>query len=185
MRVTFLLAAACAAATSWAAGAAVTVIGNSMARSCFEVAEGKAVPRSGDFELCNRALTEETLSPYDTVATYVNRGILFARRGDTTSALADFDRASARDPSEPEAYFNKGALLLRTGAAARALPMFDAAIERRTRFLAGAYYGRAVAQEEMGNLKAAYRDYRRASEADPKWADPKAELARFKVRRVD
>lgn len=181
----FLLAAACAATTSSAAGAAVTVIGNSLARSCYEIADGKSVPRAGDFELCNRALTEESLSRFDTVATYVNRGILFARKGATDDALADFDQASARDPAEPEAYFNKGALLLRTGAAERALAMFDAAIERRTRFMAGAYYGRAVAQEELGNLKAAYQDYRLAAEADPKWADPRAELARFKVSRRD
>lgn len=183
MRLKFLLAIGAAGLAATSAGAAITVIGNSLARTCFETADNKAMPRSADVDVCDRALTDEALSQFDTVATFVNRGILFARRGETTNALADFDRASARDPAQPEAYFNKAAVLLRMGAPGQALPLFDAAIEHRTRFLAGAYFGRAIAQEELGNVRAAYQDFRRASEADPKWAEPRAELARFTVRR--
>lgn len=182
MQFKFLLAAGCAAAITSAAGAAVTVVGNSRAYSCYQAAESKSMPRPTDLDGCDAALSDEALSPQDVVATHVNRGILHARRGDRARAIADFDTATARDPSEPEAYFNKAALLLRDGSAGDALPLFDAAIQRRTRFLAGAYYGRAAAQEELGNLKAAYLDYRRASEADPKWSQPKLELARFTVR---
>ena len=165
------------------AGAAVTVIGNSMARTCYVAAESKSLPRAMDLEGCGQALDQEALSDEDRVATYVNRGILHARRGDMARALADFDAATARDPAEPEAYFNKAAVLLRNGGAGQAVPLFSKAIEHRTRFMAGAYYGRGVAQEELGNVKAAYFDYQRASQADPKWAEPKAELARFTVRR--
>jgi tetratricopeptide (TPR) repeat protein len=164
------------------AAAAVTVVGNSMARSCYEAADSKTLPRPADFDTCDRALSEEPLSAADIVATHVNRGILHARRGDMARAIADFDAASARDPAQPEAYFNKAAVLLRNGGADQAVPLFSKAIENRTRFMAGAYYGRAIAQEDLGNVKAAYLDYRRASELAPKWAEPKLELARFTVR---
>lgn len=183
MQFKFLLAAAACGLATTAANAAVTVIGSSMARSCYEAADAKRVLLTNDLETCDRALSEEALSEADAVATLVNRGILLARRGDTQAALADFDAATARDPSQPEPYFNKAAVLLRAGSADRALPLFSAAIDRKTRFLAGAYFGRAAAQEDLGNVKAAYLDYRRASQADPKWAEPKAELARFSVRR--
>ena len=59
--------------------------------------------------------------------------------------------------------------------------MFDSALEKKTRRPELAYYGRAVAHELTGEVRAAYRDYRQASRLDPKWRQPKADLARFKV----
>lgn len=183
MTFKFLCAAGAIAAAASPAGAAIMVIGDSLARSCYEAADNRSLPREDDLATCNRAMSEEALSVSDPVATLVNRGILYSRRADNARALADYDEALARDPGQPEAYFNKGALLLRTGSAAQAVPLFDAAIGNRTKFLAGAYYGRGVAHEQLGNIKAAYYDYRRATEADPKWREPQIELARFSVRR--
>ena len=59
---------------------------------------------------CNRALTEEALTPEDRVATYVNRGILHLSAGDVAEADADFDRALALDPDQPDAWLNKAIL---------------------------------------------------------------------------
>jgi hypothetical protein len=39
-----------------------------------------------------------------------------------------------------------------------------------------------VANELSGHVRAAYEDYRQASLLDPTWKDPKADLARFRVR---
>ncbi len=60
--------------------------------------------------------------------------------------------------------------------------MFDTALEKKTRRPELAYYGRAVANELTGQVRAAYEDYRQASRLDPNWKDPKAELARFSVK---
>lgn len=167
-----------------AAGAAITVIGNSSARLCFEAAENELGSKRVDLETCDRALTEENLSKDDMVATHVNRGILRARRGDVSGSLADFDAASAIDPNEPEAYLNKGLVLtIKADQAAPALPFFTMALEKNTRRPALAYFGRAAAYEQLGKLKSAYSDYSRAQEADPKWDAPRAELARFTVRK--
>ena len=85
----------------------------------------------------------------------------------STRPIADFDRAIALDPNQPEAYLNKGAALIRRKNAAEAVQLFTVALEHNTTRPAVAHYGRAVANEALGNVAAAYRDYRRASELAP------------------
>lgn len=176
----FLLAAAVAIVGAPAA-AAVFVVGNTDARLCYEAADSPMLPQVRDLRRCDEALLHENLSNYETVATHVNRGILRLRRGFTDEAVADFDRAIHLDPEQPEAYLNKGAALIRRQNPQEALQLFTVALERNTSRPAIAHYGRAVANEALGNVRAAYLDYRRASELDPEWAEPRTELARFRV----
>jgi tetratricopeptide (TPR) repeat protein len=178
----FLFAAAALLVASPAVGA-VTVIGNSSARLCYEAAESHSSSSMTVVQTCDQAMRDEGLSDYERVATLVNRGILKARLGNLEEAIVDYDAALHRDPNQAEAYLNKGfALLHLPEAAPQARPMFDSALAKRTRRPALAYYGRAVANELTGEVRAAYQDYRQASLLDPKWADPKADLARFTVR---
>lgn len=178
-----ILLVATAAAFAIPASAGISVIGNSSARTCYLAAKADGPSISG-LKDCDRALSEEPLSHYDMVATYVNRGILRMRGGNIDKAIADFDAAIATDPNQPEAYLNKGAALLRRdGGWEAAVPLFTAALEKRTQAPAVAYLGRGMAHEMVGNLKAAYGDYHRASVADPKWDQPALELARFTVKR--
>ena len=176
-------AAACIAACAVAApaSAAVVVLGNSDARMCYEAADSPMTPAARDIRRCDDALLGEPLSNYETVATHVNRGILRLRRGMIDPAIADFDRAIALDPAQPEAYLNKGAALLRQENPAEAMNLFTTALERNTTRPALAHYGRAIANETLGNLNAAYRDYTAASQIDPNWREPRLELARFRV----
>jgi tetratricopeptide (TPR) repeat protein len=178
---TFIVAAL--AATAIPAGAAVTVLGSSSARLCFEAADARLAPSRDSLFRCDQALVEENLSDYDRVATYVNRGILKLRMGNNDAAIADFDTALGQNPGEAEAYLNKGiAVLRRPEGWAQAVPLFDEAIAKKTRRPALAYYGRGVANELGGHVKEAYFDYREASRIEPKWHDPQVELARFTVR---
>lgn len=164
------------------AHSAVTVLGNSEARECYEAARDEQAT-AGTIRLCTRALSQGLLVGRDRVATHVNRGILYVQRGDMASGLADYDRALALDAEEPEAYLNKGlALLRRDNSGASALPMFNAAIEYGTSEPAIAYYARAVAHEFNGDIPAAYHDLRRAQELDPEWDAPARDLQRFVVQ---
>lgn len=163
-----------------AATAAVTVIGSSSARLCYEAARSPHKPPSG-IQQCNAAFAGEALTRDDEVATYVNRGILRATRGDVAGALGDYDAALALDPNQPEAWLNKGFAYLRNGDAAGSLPFFDAAVSKQTEEPALAYYGRGIAHEQAGNLRAAYADYVRARDLQPRWEPPQNELRRFKV----
>lgn len=183
MRLEKFLACAALVLSAGPAASAVMVIGSSSARLCYEAALSTMSASANALENCNRAFEEDALSEHDAVATFVNRGILFLRRGAIDTAIADFDSAIARDPKEPEAYLNKGAALMRVpGSARAAIPLFTAALEHNTRKPALAYFGRGIAHEDIGDVKAAYYDYKRASEADPGWQQPITELARFTVR---
>ena len=176
----YLLAALLASASFPALGA-VTVIGNSSARICFEAADSPMMPTPGDLRYCDEALTQNALSRHDEIATHVNRGILRLRRNQIEESIADFDDAISLDPRQPEAYLNKGAALIRQDNPTEALNLFTVALDYHTRRPEIAHFGRAIANESLGNVRAAYEDYRAASELAPNWQDPQNELRRFRV----
>jgi tetratricopeptide (TPR) repeat protein len=171
------LLAACAAP----AVASVVVIGSSDARLCFEAADSPLLPQVRDMRSCDDALSSGGLTNYDSVATHVNRGILRLRRNLIDDAIADFDAAMRLDPNQPEAYLNKGAALMQRQNASEAAQLFTVALEHNTQRPAVAHYGRAMANEELGNVREAYRDYQMASQLAPDWAAPRADLQRFRV----
>ena len=180
---TLLLIAALAGSAAPAA-AAITVIGNSSARMCYEAAESRSADTFGSLDRCDEALEDPSLPIHDRTATYVNRGILKLRLNRTEEAISDFDAAIAQDPNQAEAYINKGmAVLRRDGGWSDAVALFDMAIEKRTRRPAVAYFCRAVANEMGGRIKQAYLDYRQASLIEPNWRQPRTELSRFTVRQ--
>lgn len=171
------LLAACAAP----AAASVVVLGTSDARMCFEAADSPLLPQVRDMRHCDDALGEGNLSNYEIVATHVNRGILRLRRGMIDQAIADFDAAMTLDPTQPEAYLNKGAALIQRQNPSEAAQLFTVALEHNTQRPAVAHYGRAVANEELGNVREAYRDYQIAAELAPGWSAPRNDLQRFRV----
>jgi tetratricopeptide (TPR) repeat protein len=176
-----LVFAALLAAAAFPASASVMVIGSSSARACYEAADSPRNPDLQDYRACDQALRDEALTRENIVATHVNRGILRLRRGQIAMAIADFDDAMRINPAQPEAYLNKGAALMRLENATEALPLFTASLERNTIRPEIAHYGRAIANETLGNTRAAYDDYRRASELRPDWEEPRVELRRFRV----
>ena len=163
------------------ASASVFVVGSSDARLCYQAADSPLNPALRDIRRCDDALLRDSLSQYEIVATHVNRGILKLRRGLVDAAIADFDAAIRLDPDQAEAYLNKGTALLRRENPTEALQLYTVALEHDTSRPAIAHYGRAIANETMGNLNAAYRDYTAASQIAPNWREPRLELARFRV----
>ena len=179
----FTCLAASALAFPVAAHASSMVIGAGLARQCYEAADAE-IATVQSLDTCNRAIAEEPLAFDDQVATYVNRGILRAHMADFSGALGDYDRAIRMDPRSAEAYLNKATLVLKQQHDWRAArDLFDAAIERRTRRPEFAYYGRAVANEMVGDFAGAMADYQKASALAPKWEQPRKELTRFQVRK--
>lgn len=171
----------CAAAVAaFPAQSAVLSVGNSLARTCFESAEARARSPS-HLRDCNRALSEP-LNLDDRVATLVNRGILHLVGNNYVGATRDFDEAIAIDPSQPEAWLNKAILGVRHNNSAGAVPLVDRALALKTSKPALAYYVRAIANEDAGNIKAAYADLVLARDLAPGWNDPVEQLRRFRVR---
>ena len=174
-------AAAASATLPASASPSVMTIGGSFAEGCFEAAK-KRNASMDTLRTCDYAIAAQPLTPKDTLATYVNRGILRMIRKDYTGAQADFTAATTMDPTRSEPWMNLAYLRLKQGRSAEALPLFSRAIELGTEVPELAYFGRGLAQEDLGNIKAAYMDLRQAAELRPTWNEPARELARFQVR---
>ena len=99
-------------AASLAAGAAsaqVFVIGEGLARDCFDLAKSDNYLFRTAEQTCSRALQEETLTRPNRAATYVNRGVIRMREGNYEDALQDYGRATEIQPELGAAYLNEGA----------------------------------------------------------------------------
>ncbi len=173
-------AVAALAALPASAAASVVTMGAGYAESCYLAADGHDATRQA-IDACDKALTVEAITPQDRVATYVNRGILYLRRAKVPEANADFDTALKLDPRQAEAWLNKAIAHARYGKPVDAMPFVTKALELKTRKPAVAYFVRAMALEDSGNIAGAYHDLKRAQQLDPKWKEPEIELRRFQV----
>ncbi len=183
MKTLFLSAAVVltAAAASTPAGAGSISIGNSTARDCYEAAIARSADRNS-FYHCNLALDQEALTPQDRAATLVNRGALFLRGHNYRSAGRDFDQALKSDSNNAEAWLNLAIVDLQQGGSSNAMPMIEKSLALNTGRQALAYYSRAIANERLGHLMAAYTDLRHAHDLAPEWREPKEDLKRYQVR---
>ena len=171
-----------AVAGTGSAQAAVTVLGNGVAHSCYQFAEYGGNTTDG-ITTCSFALEQETLSVRDRAATFVNRGILRARREDAEGALADYNRGLAMDDSLAEGYIDRGAAMIALRRYDDAVADIDKGIGLGTNRPQIAYYDRAIADEALGNIRAAYEDYKKATEIQPDFQLALDQLARFRVVR--
>ena len=153
------------------------------AQGCFDAANGRVSAERG-IRMCSAALADMRLPLALRAATLVNRGIVSMQAGRLDAAMADFDAAIAVAPGNADAWINKGVALLRGGHDARAVEVFTEALLHGPAKPELAYYQRAVANESLGRMRAAYDDYAEAAQLAPGWAEPANQLLRFKfVRR--
>ena len=180
-----LVASGLAAGVLLSAGgtlAATLIIGGGAAKECSTAAIGGRSDLSS-IHSCNLALDTESLSFRDRARTFVNRGVLQMRRREFDAAVRDFDSASQIDPQLGEAYVNRGAAYVGTKRYGESLTQIDQGLALGVKDPEKAFYNRAIANENLGDVTAAYRDYSKASALDPDWAAPKQELTRFTVKR--
>jgi tetratricopeptide (TPR) repeat protein len=165
-----------------AASASTLVIGGGAAKDCSIAAINGRSDRAS-VTTCTLALETETLSFRDRARTYVNRGVLQMRQRDYVRAVSDFDAASEIDPNLGEAFVNRGAAYVGTKRYGEGLTQIDLGLALGVKDPQKAFYNRAIAHENLGDVTAAYRDYTKAAELDPDWDAPKKELTRFTVKR--
>lgn len=168
-------------AISAQAQAQVVVQGNSEARACYMAAKMDEAGRKTSIRRCETALEDEFLDRKDRSATYVNMGILRMRRGDHTSALAAYDAAIKIKPQLAEAHINRGACLIFLSRPEEAIASLSKSIELGTDHLPDALFNRAIAYERLGDIKPAYKDFKRAADLRPEWKAPIRALERYQV----
>lgn len=170
--------------TARPASATVTVFGTGMAQACYQAArhlpEGQAA-KAESIDACNRAITDEDLSVHDLAGTHINRGVLLISRSEYAAARQDFDDAAALMPELGEAYTDRGAALVGLRQYAEAILEINRGLALNTTEPEKAYFNRALADEALDDLKAAYYDYSRAAQLKPNWSQPREELTRFTV----
>ena len=76
---------------------------------------------------------------------------------------------------------NRGVALLALKRAEEALGPINQSIEIGFDKLYLAYFNRAMAKEDLGDIKGAYEDYRKALELEPNFVLAANELKRFRV----
>jgi|CXWL01.1.fsa_nt_gi tetratricopeptide (TPR) repeat protein len=180
----FLIASAAIAAsivTAAPASAVTMYVGGGPSRDCYQAARNQRGDNRA-LELCNESLGAEMLTASGRAATLVNRGIVYLNRGDAARAMVDFDAAIELDPNMAEGHTNRGLVLLRQANYQGAIQAISRGLELDPVEPEKAYYNRAVAFEELQNIRAAYADYRRAAELAPGWDVAQSELTRFRVR---
>jgi tetratricopeptide (TPR) repeat protein len=162
------------------AGAAVTVLGSSLAEDCAQAAfHGKSDNTA--LEICNQALQEGVLGSRDEAGTYVNRGVILMTRRDYDHALADFRHAISIVPSMGESWVNLGAVEVAEKRYQDGVTDISKGLDLGIQEPAKAHYNRALAYEGLDDETNAYRDYEAALTLDPNWDLPKQELLRFTV----
>ncbi len=162
------------------AHAAVVTVGQGFARDCYEAAALERNDLSA-LELCNSAIEEDFLTRHDRSATLINRGIIYLYRGQYAEALGDFDAAIESTPDLAEGYTHRGVALLAHHDYRSAIEALNQGLALEPSEPAKVYFNRAIAHEELGDIPAAYHDYRRAAELAPEWRPAQRELLRFRV----
>jgi len=164
------------------ASAAVTVFGDDHAQACYQAAKNN-LNRQTDLDECSQAINFGLLQSKDLAGTYVNRGAVYMTMQAWPQAEADFHHALELQP-------NFGEALVNLGAAQIGLHRNQEGVDTISRGLAigsmepeKAYFNRALGYEALGDDKAAYFDYLKASQLAPKWAQPREELVRFTVHQ--
>ena len=173
------------AAATAPAQAAITVIGGGLARACYEAVEYSRVPPARAVEISDNALEQEQLTRRDRAATTTNRGILHMREGRHQRALADYEKSIRLMPDLLESKVNLGAALYGLGRYREALDALNEGIGADSiDAKAVGYYNRALCHERLGDIQAAYEDFRRALETRPDFELAAKQLDRFTVVTV-
>ncbi len=176
-----LLIAAATVLAAPAATAQVTVIGGGIARDCYEAVKF-SIGRAHDAEeLCTRALELEALNISNKAATYTNRGVLRMRQGEYDAALSDYAASKRMKPRTGATWLNEGAAYIFKKDYNSAMESLEKAIELNSEDLYAAYYNRAIAKEQTGDIEGAYYDFVKAKELKPEFAAIDRQLSRFTV----
>ena len=133
---------------------------------------------------CDEAIAGAGLGPRDLAATYVNRSILEMSRENYAVAEKNLDSALAILPKLPEAHVDLGSTLINMKRYDEGVKETELGLKLGSKEPERAYYNLGIAYERLGNMQKAYESYRQASTLDPKWQEPKDELARFTVQEV-
>ena len=134
--------------------------------AAFRASHGLALPLNA-MESCNAALNDALLSPKDRASLYVNRAVIFHIKHNLESAERDLDDAMRIMPQLPEIWVNLGALRISQKRNKEAVVALNRSLELGLQDAEVAYYNRALARENLGDVRGAYQDLKMAESLAP------------------
>jgi tetratricopeptide (TPR) repeat protein len=135
------------------------------------LARGKAFSVLGDTERALIDYDETIRLDVSNATALLDRGMLLTqRKGEVRKAIADFDRAAALSPKNPDVLIARADAHAMVGEYGRSLSDLDLALSLAPRS-AHAYVLRGVTNARIGNSQKAYADYSIALSLDPQEAD--------------
>ncbi len=135
-------------------------------------------------DTCDGALAGSVMDRRDRAATLVNRSILEMSREDYAAAEKNLDSALTLLPKLPEAHVDLGSTLINMKKYDEGVKETELGLNLGSKEPERGYYNLGIGYERMGNIQKAYESYRQAAVLDPKWQEPKDEMARFTVQPV-
>jgi tetratricopeptide (TPR) repeat protein len=144
-------------------------------------AQARGTATDGDLAACTMAVNLAGDSKGRLAAALTNRGVMHLARAEYAGTIADSSAALQVDGKFAEALVNRGVALMLQGRPGDAVTDISKGLALAPSHAERAYFNRAMAREDMGDLRGAYLDYREAAKMDPSWDRPKKELARFTV----
>jgi len=158
---------------------AITIIGPGPAQICYQAAD-QGLAADDYLSYCSFALAG-LLTDRDRAATYVNRGVLRLTINETNAAQDDFNAGLAINDQMGEAYVDRGVTRILQKDYSDAIVDIDKGLALGSKQPHIAYFDRAMADEALGDVKAAYGDYHQALALAPDFTRASDELKRFKV----
>ncbi|GJL90776.1 tetratricopeptide repeat protein [Hyphococcus sp.] len=156
-----------------AAQLSVTTLGATDAASCFENARDDF---SRDTGPCDDALLANSTTRGDRKKTYVNRGIILNRIGNTDMARADFNAALEIDESLAEAYLNRGNAHYLSKNYDDALSDYERSLELDISKPWAAWYNIGLVYEAKGLAEDAHAAYEEALRMNPNFYEAQQKL---------
>src|SRR5665213_1824465 len=163
--------------------AGVIVVGSGIGRECYEqTLLARPLMRSfRALEICDKAVNEYEVSAHDRAAAFVNRADILLKMQKYLEAVADSEKAITLDPCIGAAHLNRGAGMIGLERYNDALVSLNQAMDLGGDNLQLIYFDRGMAKENLGDVKGAYYDYRKAAELDPSFQLAIQQLSRFAV----
>jgi len=168
-------------AFSTQAQAQFVVQGKGQAAQCYDYAIRGNMGTRNAIQTCTEGLNEN-LSQKDRAATYVNRGVLYMRKGDQLNASTDYKAALEIKPNLTQAYVNQAASLIRQEKYQEAVESLNRALDdKKSPTRTAALYNRAIALDAQEDYKGAYNDLKAALAIRPDWKPALDLISRYEV----
>ncbi len=180
-----LIAATCALVLGFSlpADAYIVVLGNDLAHDCYTMAKA-GINNEESVATCDAALANAPLNPHDRAGTFVNRGAIEIAMGRITAAMNDYNQGIAIKADLADAYIDRAGAFIFQKKFPEAMADVNHGIELGPTYPFVGYYNRAVAEQLTGDYKAAYLDYKKTLELEPKFKPAADRIKDFSVSRA-